>query len=87
MSVPDPSAPRKPSRLRLYIAFGIALVFVVGWSAAWIWARGEARDRMDAGVAMLRQAGYEVAWREREIDGYPFRLNIALTEARSLLPN
>ena len=82
MSVPDPSAPRKPSRLRLYIAFGIALVFVVGWSAAWIWARGEARDRMDAGVAMLRQAGYEVAWREREIGGYPFRLNVALTEAR-----
>jgi hypothetical protein len=82
MSVPDPSAPRKPSRLRLYIAFGLFLVFVVGWSAAWIWVRGEARDRMDAAVAALRQAGYEVAWKERGIGGYPFRLNITLTEAR-----
>jgi len=81
MSVPDPSAPRKPSRLRLYVAFGLFLVFVVGWSAAWIWVRGEARDRMDAGVAMLRQAGYEVAWKERGIGGYPFRLNITLTDA------
>jgi len=82
MSVPDPTAPRKPSRLRLYVAFGLFLVFVVGWSAAWIWVRGEARERMDAAVATLRQAGYEVAWKERGIGGYPFRLNITLTEAR-----
>lgn len=80
--MPDPSAPRKPSRLRLFLVFGLALVFVVGWSAAWLWMRGEARERMDAGAAMLREAGYEVSWKDRAIGGYPFRFNITLTEAR-----
>jgi hypothetical protein len=82
MSVPDPTAPRKLSRLRLYITFGIAIVAVIAWSVAWIWARGEVKARMDAGVATLKQAGYEVAWKDRGIGGYPFRLNVTLTEAR-----
>jgi hypothetical protein len=82
MSVPDPSAPRKLSRLRLYIAFGLALALVIAWSAAWIWARGEVKTRMDAGADALRNAGYEVAWKDRAIGGYPFRLDVSLTEAR-----
>lgn len=82
MSVPDPTAPRKLSPLRLYIAFGLAFILVAAWSAAWIWARGEAEARIDAGAEALRNAGYEVAWKERSIGGYPFRLNVTLTEAR-----
>jgi hypothetical protein len=82
MSVPDPTAPRKLSRLRIYITFGIAIVAVIAWTIAWVWARGEVKARMDAGVAMLKQAGYEVAWKDRGIGGYPFRLNVTLTEAR-----
>lgn len=81
MSVPDPTAPRKLSRLRIYVTFGIAIVAVIAWTGAWIWARGEVKARMDAGVAMLKQAGYEVAWKDRDIGGYPFRLNVTLTEA------
>jgi len=79
--VPDPSAPRKPSRIRLYLALGLFLLLVVGWTGVWIWARGEARVRMDAAVATLKRAGYEVSWKERGIGGYPFRLNVTLTEA------
>lgn len=82
MSVPDPTAPRKLSRLRLYITFGLAFILVIAWSAAWIWASGETRRRMDAGVDALRRAGYEVAWKDRAIGGYPFRLDVTLTEAR-----
>ena len=82
MSVPDPTAPRKLSRLRLYIAFGLAFILVIAWSAAWIWARGEVKARMDAGVETLRGAGYEIAWKDRTIGGYPFRLDVTLTEAR-----
>lgn len=82
MSVPDPTAPRKLSRLRLYIVFGIALVAAVVWSGAWIWARSQVVARLDAGVAAVKQAGYDVAWKDRRIGGYPFRLNVTLTEAR-----
>ncbi|WP_293905501.1 DUF2125 domain-containing protein [Phenylobacterium sp.] len=82
MSVPDPTPPRKLSRLGLYIPFGLLALLIVVWSGAWVWARGEAIRRLDATATALRHAGYEVAWRDRSIGGYPFRLNIALTEAR-----
>jgi len=80
--VPDPSAPRKLSPLRIYIAFGIAFAAVIAWTAVWIWARGEAKARLDAGAEALRGAGYEVSWKDRAIGGYPFRLNVTLTDAR-----
>lgn len=82
MSLPDPIPPRKHSRRGLYIPFAIALVVVAAWSGGWVWARGEAERRMDAGVATLKAAGYDLAWKDRRIGGYPLRLNISLTEAR-----
>lgn len=82
MSVPDPTAPRKLSRLGLYIPFALMAAFGVAWSVGWVWARGEVTTRMDASVAALRAAGYEAAWERREIGGYPFRLNVTLTQAR-----
>jgi hypothetical protein len=80
--VPDPNAPRKPSRLGLYIPFGLLLVFMAVWSVAWFRARAEVVRRLDDGAAALQQAGYDVGWREREVGGYPFRLDVTLTDAR-----
>ena len=80
MSVPDPTPPRKLSRLGLYIPFGLLLVFMAGWSATWVWAHGETVRRLDAGAVALRHAGYDLAWKDRRVGGYPFRLNITLTE-------
>lgn len=83
MSVPDPSPARKPpSRWALYIPFLIALVLIIAWSGLWVWARGQALSRMDEGVAALDHAGYRIAWKERDLGGYPFRLDITLTDAR-----
>ena len=82
MSLPDPTPPRKLSRRGLYIPFAIAFVAVAAWSGVWVWARGEAERRMDAGVAGLKAAGYDLTWKDRRIGGYPLRLNIGLTEAR-----
>ena len=82
MSLPDPTPPRKLSRWPLYLGFGLLLVFMLVWSAGWVWARGEAVKRIDAGAEALRKAGYELSWRERAVGGYPFRLNVTLTEPR-----
>jgi hypothetical protein len=81
MSVPDPAPARKPRRLGLYIPFALLLILIVGWSGLWIWARREAQARMDAAVADLARAGYQIAWKTREIGGYPFRMDITLTDA------
>jgi len=80
MSVPDPSTPRKLSRLGLYVPFILLGIAIVVWSGFWVWARGEALRRMDAAVAAWGKAGVQVSWKDREIGGYPFRLDITLTE-------
>jgi hypothetical protein len=82
MSVPDPTPPRKLSRWPLYGVVAVLIVIIVGWSAVWVWARGEAVRRIDAGAAAARKAGYDLAWADRKVGGYPFRLNVTLTEPR-----
>jgi hypothetical protein len=78
MSMPDPHSARKPRRLGLYLPFVVLLVAVVAWTGYWLWARGELSRRLDAAVAGLAAQGYEVAWKERTIGGYPFRLDVTL---------
>ena len=87
MSLPDPSPPRKFRRLGLWLPFVALSLLVAGWSGAWVWARGQAAKRMDAAVAALDQAGYQVTWKERSIGGYPFRMDVTLTEPRVRTPS
>jgi hypothetical protein len=87
MSLPDPDPPRKHRRLGLYIPFGLALLLIVGWTVAWIWIRGEARARIEASAEEMRRAGYEITWRRLGVGGFPFRLNVILTEPRIREPS
>jgi hypothetical protein len=81
MSVPDPTPARKPNRWGLYAPFLLVLVAIAAWSGAWLWLRGQTAARMDAGVAAAQQAGYRITWKARVIGGYPFRLDVTLTDA------
>lgn len=85
--MPDNDAPRKHRRLGLWLPFGFVLIAAVAWSALWVYARSQAASRMDAAVAALKTAGYEISWRERAITGYPFRLSVTLTEPRLREPS
>lgn len=80
MSLHDLPPPRKPRRLGLYLPFALLVIAIVAWTVFWLWARGEARVRMDAAVAALKSAGYEVAWKDRTLGGYPFRMDVTLTD-------
>lgn len=82
MSLHDLPPPRKSLRFGVWIPFLLAIVLMVAWSGWWLWARGEARARLDSGAEALRTAGYDVAWQEISLGGYPFRLDIVLTGAR-----
>lgn len=86
MSLPDPSAPRKPNRLGLYAPFVLLAVAVALWSGFWIYARGQVEARLDAAAAAAAHAGYQVAWSSRAVGGYPFRLDVTLTEVRAHEP-
>jgi hypothetical protein len=87
MSLHDLPPPRKHRRLGLIIPWALAILLVVGWTAAWLWARGEARTRIEASVETLRRAGYDVSWKSLGIGGYPFRLSVTLEEPRLREPS
>lgn len=87
MSVPDPLPPRKPRRIALYAPFVLALLAAIVWSGLWFWLRIQTKDEMDQTVAELKSAGYEVSWTRRTVGGYPFRLNVTLTEMRVREPS
>ena len=80
-------AQRQPSRKALYFPIILLLVAIVGWTFAWFYLRGEARERMDAGVAELRSQGYAVAWQDRTFGGFPFRMDVNLTGFRVSEPS
>jgi hypothetical protein len=87
MSLHDLPSPRKPSRLGLYVPFVLLLIAIVAWSGLWFWARGEAQARMDAAVADLQRAGYAVTWKDRVLGGYPFRMDVTLTDFSAREPS
>jgi hypothetical protein len=82
MSLHDPLAARKPRRLGLYLPFLLLLLAAVAWTVFWLWARGEVEKRMDATVADLGRSGYQIAWSRRTLGGYPFRMDVSLSDAR-----
>lgn len=87
MSVHDPVPPRKPNRWGLYVPFILAGALAAGWSGYWLYVRAEAAKQIDGQTAALRKTGYDIAWKERHIGGYPFRLNIEFTEVRIREPS
>ena len=87
MSLPDPAPPRKPRRLGLYAPFAVLLVAIIAWSGFWVWARGQAVKRMDVAVANLKEAGYTLGWKDRRVGGYPFRMDVTLSEFTAREPS
>ncbi len=87
MSLPDPPPARKLSRLGLLIPFGLTIALAIAWSVAWFVLRGQAESRMDAAVARVAKAGYALEWKERTFAGFPFRMNVTLTEFAAREPS
>jgi len=81
------AAVRKPRRLGLWLPWAALAVAAAGWSLAWLWMIHETQSRLDAGAAALRRAGWTVAWGGRHVGGYPFRLDVDLTDLRLADPS
>jgi hypothetical protein len=86
MTLPDRTARRKPlqkpRRLGLYSPFVLLLILVLAWSTAWLWLRAETQRRMDMARASLAAEGKDLSWARRSISGFPFRLDVSLTDFR-----
>ena len=78
---------RKPRRLGLWAPFVVLAIVVLGWSIAWLWLRGQAEQRMDATALSMKARGYDLSWKSRTFSGYPFRMDVRLTDARVAEPS
>ena len=87
MSLPDPPTAGKPRRLGLYIPFALLVVAALGWTGFWLWARGQLQTQMDGASAQLSRAGYQVSWSRRTIGGFPFRMDVVLSDVRIREPS
>jgi hypothetical protein len=87
MSLHDPDVARKPRRLGLYLPFVLLLLAAIAWTVFWLWARGQVQARMEAAAAGAARAGYQLSWSRRTIGGYPFRMDVALSDARLQTPS
>jgi hypothetical protein len=78
---------RRHSRLWLYAPFVLLALLAAGWSAIWGFARSKVDQELDAGIAREARAGRNWTCRERNVGGYPFRIEVrcaslALTSSR-----
>ena len=87
MSLPDPSPGRKLRYWGLLTPFMLLGLAVAAWSGFWIWARGQTVARMDAYATGLAQAGYPVTWKTRTVYGYPFRMDVSMTDVVAQAPS
>lgn len=70
-------SPRRWGLYGPYIALAIAVTL---WSGAWLMAREKVIQGTDRLAAKYESAGYEIAWKQRSVGGYPFRIDLVLTD-------
>lgn len=87
MTLPDKPIPGKPSRVGLYAPFVALALGVAAWTGVWLWMRSEVFAQMDAAASALAAEGYRVDWSDREVSGYPFRLDLDLDSPRVREPS
>ena len=77
--MPEQSSSRKPpSRVWLYGPFVLLALGIMAWSLVWLAISAEVTKGMDEAAASLRAKGWQVAWSDRWVDGYPFRIDVTV---------
>jgi len=82
MSLPDQTSVRKSRRALLYAPFVAVLLLALAWSAGWVWLGRGVLRRMEAERAHWKAEGRDLGWGARRLSGFPFRLDLDLSDAR-----
>ncbi len=78
---------RKPRRRGLLAPFVVLLIVALAWSIGWFWLRGQVEQRMDTTALSMKSRGYDLSWETRTFSGFPFRMDVTLTDARIAEPS
>lgn len=64
----------------LWIGAAILGLVAAGWSGLWYMGKGQIGSRLDQETARMEASGWKVLWGEREVSGFPFGYDVALTD-------
>jgi len=88
MTLPDRDAAfKRPRRRWLFIPYAVVVVAVFLWSIAWLEIRNQVALAMDRASVQARAHGLVLDWKDRIIGGYPFRVEVAVTDFRAGEPS
>ncbi len=82
----DPKPRRGRGYLGLLLPFILVLIALGGWTVWWFMVSHQIETRMDQEAQSLGRAGYAVSWRQRTIDGWPFRTFVTLKDVQVKTP-
>ncbi|NSX34344.1 DUF2125 domain-containing protein [Brevundimonas vesicularis] len=75
----DASTTKRHSRKGLYAPFILVLIALAAWTGWWIFLTRQIDTRLEAQVQSLRDAGWDIRFADKSINGWPFRTHVALT--------
>ena len=83
----DPEPPRKKARrLWLFAPYAVLLILIAAYGGFWVFARLKLEKAIDDQAEAFRRSGYAVTLDGVRIDGFPFRLRVAIAGARVAVP-
>ena len=82
----DPK-PRKHSRIGLYAPYILLLLVLAGWTVWWFYLADQVRQRLDQQAQGLRGAGWQVAYVDGGVSGWPFRTKVAFDHVSVTAPS
>ena len=88
--MPEPSPPPQPKRhgrFWLWAPYVVVLIALIAWSGVWLAMSLRLQGELNARARALKAQGYQASWSGMKVDGWPFRLDLTLTDPRFAEPS
>jgi hypothetical protein len=88
--MPEPAPLLQPKRHRrfwLWAPYVLVLIAFVAWSGVWLAMSLRIQSELNGRAKALRTQGYQASWTAMTVDGWPFRLDLTLTNPRFSEPS
>jgi hypothetical protein len=88
--MPEPSPllqPKRHGRFWLWAPYVLLLIAMIVWSGVWLAMSLGIQSQLNARAKALRARGYQASWTAMTVNGWPFRLDLTLTNPNFAEPS
>jgi len=79
--------PKTSGRIGLFFPILVAVLGLVAWTGWWFVVANRLESGVDQAAVDLRQAGYQVGWSSRRVEGWPFRTLVRFRDVKLVAPS